>query len=286
VLECVPNVSEGRRRDVVDRIGGACADCLLDVHVDGDHNRSVFTLAAPRAGEIQRCAMRLAEAVVSNASASWHDGVHPRVGVLDVVPFVALSGAADERALAVQAAHDFARRLSEAFDVPTFLYDDADPEGRSLPSLRRDVFVRRSPDFGPAEPHPELGATAVGARPVLVAVNCELDSEDVELARRVAHAVRERGGGLPGVRALGFELASRQRAQVSMNITNLDATRLERACTEVRRLAREAGSDVRRVELVGLLPRAELQRCSDDFRKWAGLTDDLTIEGRLAAGGV
>jgi glutamate formiminotransferase / 5-formyltetrahydrofolate cyclo-ligase len=283
VLECVPNVSEGRRRDAVDRIGAASADCLLDVHVDPDHNRSVFTLVADGADAIERCARQLAEAVVGEADESWHEGVHPRVGALDVVPFVALSGRTDERAVAVHSAHEFARWLAETLSVPVFLYAEADAETRSLPSLRRDAFVRRPPDFGPSEPHPTLGATAVGVRPVLVAVNCELAENGVELARRIASAVRERGGGLPGVRALGFELVSRRRAQVSMNLAALDATGIERACTEIRRIARAAGSDVARVELVGLLPRAELDRCSDEFRRWAGLTDDQTIEGRLAA---
>lgn len=281
MLECVPNVSEGRRRDVIERISAACADCLLDVHVDADHNRSVFTLAAPTGDEVERCVTALAEAVVRHADDSWHDGVHPRVGALDVVPFVSLSGTNDERALGVHRAHDFARWLARNLDVPTFLYGDADPEGRSLPSLRRDAFVRRAPDFGPHEPHSELGATAVGARPVLVAVNCTLDRDDVELARRIAHDVRERGHGLPGVRALGFQLTSQRRAQVSMNVTDLSATGLEQACVEVRRLAQGAGADVAGVELVGLLPRAELDRCSAEFRRWAGLTDDQTIEGRL-----
>jgi glutamate formiminotransferase len=281
VLECVPNVSEGRRHDVVERIGASCADCLLDVHVDADHNRSVFTLVADDADEIERCVTQLAHVVGRYGHESWHEGVHPRVGALDVVPFVALSGAADERALAVECARGFAQWLAGTLDVPAFLYGDADPEGRSLPSLRRDAFVRRAPDFGPGEPHPKLGATAVGARPELVAVNCVLDNEDVELARRIAHDVRERGGGLSGVRALGFDLASRRRAQVSMNVTELAATGIERACAEVRRLARGAGADVAGVELVGLLPRAELERCSPEFRRWARLSDHLTIEGRL-----
>jgi glutamate formiminotransferase / 5-formyltetrahydrofolate cyclo-ligase len=266
---------------VIERIGTAGADCLLDVHVDADHNRSVFTLVADDADEVTRCVTQLAHAAARHADDSWHEGVHPRIGALDVVPFVALSDTADERALAVRNAHDFAGWLAGTLDVPAFLYGDADPEGRSLPSLRGDAFVRRSPDFGPREPHPKLGATAVGARPLLVAVNCVLDNEDVELARRIAHDVRERGGGLPGVRALGFELASRRRAQVSMNLTALSATGVERACTEVRRLARVASADVAGVELVGLLPRAELERCSAEFRRWAGLSDDQTIEGRL-----
>src|SRR5437016_3472764 len=119
---------------------------------------------------------QLAEAVDRDIDASsWRDGIHPRLGAVDVVPFVALSGTAEARASAVRTAHYFAGWLADAMDVPTFLYDEADPGERPLPRLRRDAFVRRAPDYGPAEPHPRLGATAVGARPPLVAVNCELD---------------------------------------------------------------------------------------------------------------
>jgi glutamate formiminotransferase len=284
VLECVPNVSDGRRESI-ERVGDACSFGLLDVHVDPDHNRTVYTLATQAPDDLDRCVGQLVEAAARDVDPRWREGVHPRLGVFDVVPFVALSGTPTHRALAVRHAQGFAQWISATFDVPTFLYGDADREERPLPSLRRDAFVRRLPDFGPREPHATLGATAVGARPVLVAVNCELDGDDVGLAHRIAGAVRERGGGLPGVRALGFELASRRRAHVSMNLTALWATGVEQACTEVRRLARAAGADVAGVELVGLLPRAELDRCSDEFRRWAGLTDDQTIEGRLDSGG-
>ena len=181
----------------------------------------------------------------------------------------------------MRTAHYFAGWLADAMDVPTFLYDEADPEERPLPRLRRDAFVRRAPDYGPAEPHPRLGATAVGARAALVAVNCELDRDDVDLARRIAHDVRERGGGLRGVRALGFELASRRRAQVSLNLTDLETTGLEDACAEVAVLARAEGADLARIELVGLIPRAVLDDCGPAFRRRAGLGDDQTIEGRL-----
>src|SRR5215210_5036611 len=257
-----------------------CAACVLDVHSDADHHRAVFTLAAESPDELEHCVATLTQAVVRDADDAWREGVHPRLGALDVVPFVALSGTADERAVAVHAAHDFARWLAATFDVPAFLYGEADSEGRSLPALRREAFAGRAADFGPSELLPKLGATAVGARPPLVAVNCVLVGGDVDLARRIAHDVRESDGGLPGVRALGFELPSQERAQVSINLTALAATGIEHACTEVGRLAREAGGDVAAVELVGLLPRAELERCSAGFRRWAGLADDQTIEGR------
>lgn len=281
MLECVPNVSEGRRREVVDRLAAACGDALLDVHFDPDHNRSVFTLVADAAEVVEGAAVRLAEAVARTVGRSWREGVHPRLGALDVVPFVALSGTPDARASAVRTAQYFAGWLGDALDVPTFLFGEADPKERPLPDLRRDAFVRRMPDYGPSEPHPTLGATAVGARAPLVAINCELDRDDVELARRIADDVRERGGGLPGVRALGFELPSRRRAQVSLNVTDLEATGVEEACADVARAARAEGADLGRIELVGLMPQAALEECSPAFRRRAGLGPEQTIEGRL-----
>jgi len=266
---------------VIEALSAACGGPLLDVHVDPDHNRSVFTLVARAAEEVEAAAVRLAEAVARTVDRSWHEGVHPRLGALDVVPFVALSGTPEARASAVRTAQYFAGWLGDALDVPTFLYDEADPQERPLPRLRRDAFVRRMPDYGPGEPHPKLGATAVGARPPLVAINCELDRDDVELARRIADDVRERGGGLPGVRALGFQLSSPRRAQVSLNVTDLEATGVEDACAEVARAARAEGADVARIELVGLIPWSALGECSAAFRRRTGLGEEQTIEGRL-----
>ncbi len=275
VLECVPNVSEGRRQEVIDALAAAADDSLLDVHADPDHHRSVFTLAGPGARDSEAAARRLAIAAAALVDLRAHNGVHPRLGALDVVPFVALEGtdAADAR----EAAAAFAQWIARELALPAFLYD-----GASLPAVRREAFARRTPDFGPSVPHPALGAVAVGARPPLVAVNCRLDRDDVQLARDIATQVRERDGGLPGVRALGLELASRGRAQVSMNVTRLEACGLERACTAVRRLAYEGGVDVEQVELVGLVPAAELARSSPEFLAWSGIGPDQTIEARLA----
>jgi len=212
-----------------------------------------------------------------------HEGAHPRIGVLDVVPFCALDG---DRDLAANAAIAFGEWIVSDLDVPVFFYDDADPLRRSLPELRADAFGKRAPDLGPAIPHPELGAVAVGARPPLVAVNCWLDTDDVLVARRIARAVRERDGGLPGVRALGLELEGAESVQVSMNLVDLPLTGLEEACGEVRRLAGRDDWDVTRVELVGLVPAAEYDRTSAEFREWAGIGPDQTIEARLASPGV
>ncbi len=276
MLECVPNVSEGRDDARLDALSAACGSALLDRHVDRDHHRAVFTLAG---ADVEEEARALARAVASQVDLRTHAGAHPRLGALDVVPFIALGDAPP--AGAVAAAREFATWVADALEVPVFLYDAADPQARTLPNARRDAFVRRAPDAGPAAPHPALGAVAVGARPPLVAVNCELAVDDVTLARRIATAVRERDGGLPGVRALGLHLERAGHAQVSMNLVALERTGVEQACTAVRVRARAAGNDVARVELVGLLPAAELARCDPAFLDWAGLGPDQTIEARL-----
>jgi glutamate formiminotransferase len=281
VLECVPNVAEGRDARTLDALARACADALLDVHADVDHHRSVFTLAGPGEREAEPAVRALALAVADQVDLTHHEGAHPRVGALDVVPFVALDGSPASDA--VDAAHAFASWAAAALEVPVFLYGDADRAGRNLPDLRRDAFTVRPPDAGPTVPHPRLGAIAVGARPVLVAVNCELATRDVTTARAIARSVRERDGGLPGVRALGLWLRSRGHAQVSMNLVDLAATGIQRACETVRELARARGSDVARVELVGLAPEAEVARLDDVFRAWSGLDPEQTIESRLRA---
>jgi glutamate formiminotransferase len=279
VLECVVNVSEGRDREVVDTIAGAAGGAVLDVHVDADHNRAVVTLGGEPA-RLEDAVRRLATRAASLLDLREHGGVHPRFGVVDVVPFVALHGTSRERA--TDAARAYARWSAETLGVPVFLYGDADPDARTLPDARRDAFTRRAPDVGPAHADPRLGTTAVGARPVLVALNCDLVSDDITLARSIARAVRERDGGLPGVRALGLALASQRRAQVSMNLVDLDRTGVEAACNAVRDLAVAHGSDVARVELVGLVPAAELARRSDRFRASSGISEAQTIEARLA----
>jgi glutamate formiminotransferase / 5-formyltetrahydrofolate cyclo-ligase len=287
VLECVVNVSEGRDRAVLDALANACGRALLDVHADADHHRAVLTLAGP----VESAVTALAAAAFARLDLGQHAGVHPRLGVLDVVPFVALDG---DDAVAVAAARRTAKRLAREFGVPTFCYDLADPNGRSLPSVRRDAFVHRAPDHGPVRPHPRFGAVAVGARRPLVAVNVELEpladgsgiDGDLVVARAVAQAVRERDGGLRGVRALAFPLVSRGRVQVSMNLVDLASTGVEAACRAVADALAERGRRADVVELVGLVPRGELERWSDDFRAWSGLDDGVTIEARLRAAGL
>jgi glutamate formiminotransferase len=257
VLECVVNVSEGRRPEVVAALGEAAGADLLDTHTDADHNRSVFTLvgeAAPRA---------VARRAVELVDLRRHQGVHPRLGALDVVPFVPLGDATPDDAVAAR--DRFARWLAAELGVPSFLYG---PE-RTLPDVRRGAFDGLAPDAGPGRPHPSAGASAVGARPPLVAWNVWLADPDVGLARRVARAVRG-----PHLRALGLPVGG--GAQVSMNLVAPDVVGPAQAWDRVAALA-----PLRRAELVGLVPRAALERT--DPGRWAQLDlgEERTIEFRL-----
>jgi glutamate formiminotransferase len=267
LVECVPNVSEGRRPEVVDELVAAFAGpevLVLDRSSDADHNRSVLTLAGPGPA--------LVEAAVAGAAAcarlidlTRHRGVHPRMGALDVLPFVplgaatALRGAADPdldcAALALRAG----RRIAEEVGIPVYLYGAAarGPERAALPAVRGRGF-EAAPDLGGPGPHPTAGATAVGAREVLVAYNVDLAGADLDLARRIAGAVRERDGGLPAVRAMGVALEGRGLVQVSMNLLDYRVTPPAVAFAAVAGLAGRAGARVVRSEVVGLVPAAAL----------------------------
>lgn len=257
-LECVVNVSEGAHPDLVGSLAAAAGDDLLDVHSDPHHNRSVLTLvgtSAPR---------RVASVAVASLDLGAHSGVHPRFGVVDVVPFVPL-GRPFADALAARDA--FARWIASSLGVPAFLYG---PE-RSLPAVRRSAFRALAPDFGPPAPHPTAGAVAVGARGVLVAWNVWLREPDLARAREVAAAVRS-----AEVRALG--LAVGERVQVSLNLVAPDVVGPAEAWDRVAALVDVAGA-----ELVGLVPEAVLLRTPRARWEQLDLAADRTIEARLLA---
>jgi len=281
VYECVPNVSEGRDRAALDALTSACGQLLVDVHSDADHHRSVLTLATEDPVALEAAVRALAREVVARCDIGTHEGVHPRLGALDVVPFVALGGGAPEREVATGLARRFADWAGSELDLPCFLYGDVDALGRSLPDARREAFRSRRPDHGPMRPHVTAGATAVGARPPLVAANAVLDTDDLVLATRVAGRVREAGGGPPGVRALGLWLAASGRVQVSMNLVDLTSTGLQDAVGAVEAALAGSGAAVAGVEVVGLVPRSESETWSTEFRERWGLTDALTVESRL-----
>ncbi len=241
IYECVPNVSEGRDRAAIDALATACGGALLDVHSDPDHHRSVFTLADPDPVVVEKAMQALAAAAVARLDIGTHAGVHPRLGVLDVVPFVALGGGSTDREVAAGFARRFADWAGTELDLPCFLYGDVDTLGRTLPDVRREAFSARWPDHGPMGPHPTAGAAAVGARPPLIALNCVLDVDDLAVARRIASEVRGRDGGLEGVRALGLRLPSTGEIQVSMNLVDLPVTGLLAASDTVEQSARAVG---------------------------------------------
>ena len=268
IVECVPNVSEGRDpgrlgrlRDAVAAVGGVT---LADVHSDSDHHRSVFTfLGAPAA--VRAAALALAEAALAEIDMREHRGIHPRIGALDVVPFVPLAGVTMAEAIAL--AHGVGRTLAARHALPVYYYGYAarGPERRTLRELRhgeyeglaaRLVSPEGRPDEGPARFDARAGAILVGARDVLIAYNVWLAGDDLAAARTVAGRVRESRGGLPAVQALGLPLASRRRVQVSMNLLDHRLTSIPAAFDRVRAEARLRGIDVERAELVGLAPRA------------------------------
>ena len=275
IVECVVNVSEGRDEPVLTELAATAASVLLDVHRDPDHHRCVFTLAGP-SDEVTGAVQALAAAAVARLDLSAHRGVHPRLGVLDVVPFAPYAlgrlPPTDLRAT-VPLRDDFAHWLSETFGIPSFLYGPLPGgENRTLPQVRRHAFDELAPDFGPSQPHRTAGATSVGARGVLVAYNLWVTSPD--LARQVAPLVRS-----PLVRALGFEVGD--RAQVSCNL--LDPARYGPAqlYDAVATRVEGAGGAVVGAELVGLLPGSILRTIP--VTRWAelGLSEETTVEARL-----
>jgi glutamate formiminotransferase len=265
VLECVPNVSEGRDPDVVaalaEAVTGAGAT-LLDVHRDPDHHRSVFTFLGARE-VVGGAALALARAAVRLIDVRRHAGVHPRVGALDVLPFVPLRGSS--MAEAVATAHAIGRTIAAELDVPVFFYGAAAlvADRRELPALRAgglDGLARRladdgwTADAGPSRLHRTAGAVIVGARDVLIAFNAVLTTADVGIARVLARAIRTSSGGLPAVRAIGVPLATRGLAQVSMNLLDYRATSPAVVAARLEHEARAHGVDVREYELVGCAP--------------------------------
>ena len=295
ILECVPNVSEGRSRETVAALGRAITQVLgvrlASVHIDPDHHRSVFTfLGAPEA--VQAAALALARAVFAQVDMRAHEGIHPRLGALDVLPFVPLRGLGMAEATTV--ARTVAARLAEDHQLPVYLYGAAAtaPGRRSLLAVRAGQYeglpTRLAdpswrPDYGPARFDPRLGAVLVGARDVLVAYNVWLEGDDLATARAIARAVRESAGGLPALQALGARLARRGIVQVAMNLLDYRVTSLPQAFDAVRAEAARRGIGVRRGELVGLAPRAAFAGRSPESIGLVDFTASVYLDGHIEA---
>jgi glutamate formiminotransferase len=287
----VPNFSEGRRQDVIDALAATVSETpgvyLLDRTSDPDHNRSVLTFA----GEAEPVVVAMESAVavaLDRIDMERHEGQHPRIGAVDVVPFVPLGDTTMDEC--VELAKRFGARIAARFELPVYLYAKAASraEREVLADLRRPQYEGlkeqiaqrgREPDFGPERLHRTGGAVAVGARPFLTAYNINLESTDVELAKRIAHRIRERSGGLPRVQALGLFLDDLDCAQVSMNLLDFAVTPIWRVWEHVRALAADEGVELRESELIGLAPVAALTDVADHI----GVDEDEPVERRITA---
>ena len=289
LIECVPNFSEGRRTEVVDELAEAVRATpgvfLLDRTSDPDHNRSVLTFAGP--ADPVLAAMGSATAIaIERIDMREQSGQHPRIGAVDVVPFVPLGDSTVEDC--IELAQRFGARAAERFELPVYLYARAAARSERvvLAEIRRPQFEGLGallgepswrPDYGPARLHPTAGAMAVGARPFLIAYNINLDSPDLDLAKRIAHRIRERSGGLPRVQALGLYLEELGCAQVSMNLLDFAVTPIWQVWETVGELAAAQGVERRESELIGLVPEAALL----DVAEHAGLADGEEHAKRL-----
>jgi glutamate formiminotransferase/formiminotetrahydrofolate cyclodeaminase len=294
LVECVPNFSEGRRKEVIQEIVSAIKSVpgvtVLDVESNADHNRSVISFVG-EATAVKEAALAGAGKAVQLIDLNTHKGEHPRMGAVDVVPFVPLSGANMEDC--VRLARDFGREFSDRFQVPVFLYEEAAtvPERRNLADVRAGEFEglkdrmgkdpSKKPDFGPEKVHPTAGATAVGAREILVAYNVNLGTGDVAIAKKIAHEVRAKDGGLSYVKALGFELKDRGIVQVSMNLTNFHKTQLFKAYELIGRFAQRYSVPIIGSEVVGLIPMDALVDSAEFYHKLENFSREQILEKRL-----
>jgi glutamate formiminotransferase / 5-formyltetrahydrofolate cyclo-ligase len=293
LIESVPNYSEGRRPEVVDRLAAAVSATegahLLDRTSDPSHNRSVLTMAGD-APAVERALEATIEVAIDAIDMETHTGEHPRIGAVDVIPFVPLGTTTLDACVVL--ARAFGLKIAERFSLPVYLYARAStrPDRVRLADVRRGGYeaVRdeigvpgadRAPDFGPRRTHPRAGAVAVGARPFLIAWNINLDTNDVEVAKRIARTVRESGGGLPAVQGNGFMIEELDAAQVSMNLLDFETTPMWRVYDEVARLATEESVGIRESELIGLAPQAAI----DGVAEHAGVPLHADAEARFAA---
>lgn len=292
-IECVPNISEGRRPDVInalaDTLRGVAGMRVLDVQSDAAHNRSVFTLAGTAEG-LAAGIPKLFEGAIAAIDLRRHTGEHPRLGAVDVVPFIPIDGVtmAECVALAKAVAADVATR----YQLPVYLYEDASTNAarKNLEDIRRGEFEGLAakmtlpawaPDFGPAVPHATAGASVIGARMPLIAYNINLATNRLDVAKKIASAIRMSSGGLRFVKAMGIPLEDRGIVQVSMNLTNFEKTPIYRVFDLVKREAERYGVQVLESEIVGLVPSAALTQTAEYFLRLEGFSANQILEKKL-----
>ncbi len=284
MIECVPNFSEGRDARVIEEIAAAISATpgvtLLGWEADADHHRSVVTFAGP-VDPVLEGAIRGVGAAVERIDLNRHIGVHPRVGAADVVPFVPLEGSTLEEC--VEVAHRAGEEIWERFRVPVYFYEAAalTAERRPLQNVRRKGFDGAPPDVGDLAAHRSAGAVMVGARNFLIAYNVNLATPDVEIAKEIARKIRESSGGFRFVKAMGLHLASANRAQISMNLTNFAEISLDELYATIQREAARRGTSIAESELIGFVPKAAYQKSPEFFRRARGFNGSRIIENRL-----
>lgn len=293
IIESIPNVSEGRRSDVITKliesIAGTPEVRLLDHSSDVSHNRSVFTLVGD-APSLKAATVALFEAAIAEIDLRSHRGEHPRLGAVDVVPFVPIEGATMEDCIAL--AKDVAATVAERFGLPVYLYEEAsaNPARRNLEDIRRGEFEGLAkkmaapgwaPDFGPAIPHESAGASVIGARMPLIAYNINLNTDRLDVAKKIATAIRHSSGGLRFVKAMGVMLEDRRIAQVSMNLTNYQKTPVFRVFEMVKREAERYGVSILESEIVGLVPSAALLASAEYYLQIEGFSSGQVLENKL-----
>jgi len=296
IIESIPNVSEGRRADVIERLANAIRSTpgvrLLDYSADASHNRSVFTLAGDAAG-VRAAILALFAVAVEAIDLRTHSGEHPRLGAVDVVPFVPIEGVTMADCVAL--AKDVGAAIAERFAVPVYLYEEASTNAarKNLEDIRRGEFEGLAakmaspgwtPDFGPTRPHETAGASVVGARMPLIAYNINLDTDRLDVAKKIAAAIRHSSGGLRYVKAMGVMLEDRRLAQVSMNLTNYEKTPIFRVFDLVKREAERYGVSILESEVVGLVPSAALIRSAEYYLQLDRFGDDQLLEKKLSQG--
>ena len=295
LVECVPNFSEGRKPETVARISAAIAAvetaCVLDTHIDPDHNRSVITFVASPAHVVE-AAVQAVKRASELIDMRTHHGEHPRLGATDVLPFVPISGVTMDDC--VRLAHEAGKRIAHELSIPVYYYERAAlrPDRVNLEDVRRGMLEllreqittnpERAPDDGAPVVHDTAGAIAVGARPFLIAFNVLLRSDDIALARQIAKTIRARSGGLPSLKALGFRLSTRSCVQVSMNLVNYEITGMDAAYEAVEREAERLGVGIDSAEIVGLVPRAALNREAAYFSKLQDFSEAKVLENQIA----
>ncbi len=293
IIECIPNVSEGRRPDVVaamaDAVRHVAGVRLLDHSSDASHNRSVFTLAGDAAG-IEQAVLALVERAVADIDLRTHRGEHPRLGAVDVIPFVPIEDVTMAECVAL--AKKTGAAIAERFHLPVYLYEEASdiPSRKNLEDIRRGEFeglaakmatAGWAPDFGPSAPHPSAGAVVVGARMPLIAYNINLATDRLDVAKKIAAAIRQSSGGFRYVKAAGFKLDDRGLVQVSMNLTNFEKTPIFRVFETVKREAARYGVAILESEIVGLVPSAALTGAAEFYLQIAGFKQDQVLENKL-----